>query len=239
MYSIVQACRQWKHYIFGKEMVIHTDHWPLQFIQTQGKLQNDRHQKWSTYLQQFHLNIKYKKGSTNNVADCLSRPPIMVLTTVLNSCGHETSDWLLLYTSDPEFGHTYNTLLGGKASSQFSPPGCPALSLGTPLCSFKRACQDDLGGALQSSRWAFRGRENRGSTAKVFLLVEPSTRCREVHQVLTLLVPLPNRPSRIKASILHFLPPVDLGNPSLWITCQAFLLLSMAMTVFLWSSTNS
>ena len=26
MYSIVQACRQWKHYILGKETVIHTDH---------------------------------------------------------------------------------------------------------------------------------------------------------------------------------------------------------------------
>jgi hypothetical protein len=60
----------------------------------------------------------------------------------------------------------------------------PCLSLGTPLCSFKQACQYDLGGALQSSRWAFRGRENRGSTAKVFLLAEPLTRCREVHQVL-------------------------------------------------------
>ena len=60
MYSIVQAYRQWRHYILGKETVIHTDHKPLQFMQTQGKLQNDRHQKWSTYLQQFHLNIKYK-----------------------------------------------------------------------------------------------------------------------------------------------------------------------------------
>ena len=29
MYSIVQACRQWKHYILGKEIVIHTDHKPL------------------------------------------------------------------------------------------------------------------------------------------------------------------------------------------------------------------
>eukprot|EP00253_Pinus_taeda_P003532 PITA_03532 len=26
MYSIMQACRQWKHYILGKETVIHTDH---------------------------------------------------------------------------------------------------------------------------------------------------------------------------------------------------------------------
>ena len=26
MYAIVQACRQWKHYILGKEKIIHTDH---------------------------------------------------------------------------------------------------------------------------------------------------------------------------------------------------------------------
>jgi hypothetical protein len=119
MHSIVQACRQWKHYVLGKETIIHTDHRPLQFIQTQGKLQNDRHQKWSTYLQWFHLNIKYKKGSTNNVADCLGQPPIMALTTVLNSCGHETFNWLLLYKSDPKFGHTYNTLMEGKQVPNF------------------------------------------------------------------------------------------------------------------------
>eukprot|EP00253_Pinus_taeda_P025572 PITA_25572 len=47
MYSIVQVCRQWKHYILGKETVIHINHRPLQFIQTQGKLQNNRHQMWS------------------------------------------------------------------------------------------------------------------------------------------------------------------------------------------------
>ena len=90
MYSIVQACRQWKHYILGKETVIHADHKPLQFIQTQGKLQNDHHQKWSTYLQQFHLNIKYKKGNTNRVTNCLSQPPVATLTIVLDSCFHDT-----------------------------------------------------------------------------------------------------------------------------------------------------
>jgi hypothetical protein len=93
MYSIVQACRQWRHYILGKETIIQTDHKPLQFIQTQGKLQNDLHQKWSTYLQQFHLNIKYKIGSTNCITDCLSKPPVASLTTVLDSYGHETYGW--------------------------------------------------------------------------------------------------------------------------------------------------
>ena len=43
MYSIVQACHQWKHYILGKGPVIHTDHKPLQFMQTQGMLHNYRH----------------------------------------------------------------------------------------------------------------------------------------------------------------------------------------------------
>jgi hypothetical protein len=38
MYSIVQACRQWKHYILGKETIIHIYHKPLQFIQTHAKL---------------------------------------------------------------------------------------------------------------------------------------------------------------------------------------------------------
>jgi hypothetical protein len=38
MYSIVKFCRQWKHYILGKETIIHIDHKPLHFIQTQRKL---------------------------------------------------------------------------------------------------------------------------------------------------------------------------------------------------------
>jgi hypothetical protein len=119
MYSIVQACRQWKHYILGKETIIHTDHKPLQFIQTQGKLQNDCHQKWSTYLQQFHLNIKYKTCISNRVIDCLSRPPVAALTTVLHSCGHEASEWPQLYQQDPDFATTYQLLGTGATVTDF------------------------------------------------------------------------------------------------------------------------
>jgi hypothetical protein len=97
MYSIVQAYHQWKHYILGKETIIHTNHKPLQFIQTQGKLHNDRHQKWSTYLQQFHIKIKCKTWSINHVANCLSRPPLVSLITVIHSYGHESSKWPQLY----------------------------------------------------------------------------------------------------------------------------------------------
>ena len=38
MYPIVQICCQWRHYILGKETIIHIDHKLIQFMQTQGKL---------------------------------------------------------------------------------------------------------------------------------------------------------------------------------------------------------
>jgi hypothetical protein len=110
MYSIMQAFCQWRHYILGNETVIHTDHNPLQFMKTQGKLKNDHHQKWSTYLQQFHLNIKYKIGNTNHVVDFLKILPVATLAIVLDSYGHETSRWPQLYETDPDFATTYQML---------------------------------------------------------------------------------------------------------------------------------
>jgi hypothetical protein len=47
------------------------------------------------------------------------------------------------------------------------------------------------------------------------------------------------RPSRSNASILRCLTLVDLGNPSPWVICRAFLLLSMETIVFFWSSIDS
>lgn len=74
-YSLVQALKQWRHYILGKETILHTDHHPLIFINSQRKIQEKRHLKWASYIQQFHLVIKYKKGTSNKMADLLSRPP--------------------------------------------------------------------------------------------------------------------------------------------------------------------
>jgi hypothetical protein len=117
MYSIMHVCRQRKNWIL--ETFIHTDQRPLQFMQTQGNLKNDCHKKWSTYLQKFHFNIKYKNDNTNHVADCVSRPPIVLLTTVLNSSGHETSGWPQLYNNESYFATTYQTLSAGKIVPDF------------------------------------------------------------------------------------------------------------------------
>ena len=65
-------------------------------------------------MQKFHLNIKYKIGSTNRVVDCLDRLLVMTLTMVLDSYGHETSGWPQLYEIDPDFATTYK-MLGANA----------------------------------------------------------------------------------------------------------------------------
>ena len=79
-------------------------------MQTQGKLQNDHHQKYSTKLQQFHINIKYKMHTTNRVDDYLSWPPVVSLVTVFHSSSHEASEWPQLYKSDHDFATTYQML---------------------------------------------------------------------------------------------------------------------------------
>jgi hypothetical protein len=58
LYALVQSVKKWKHYLLGKETIIHTDHQPLQYLQAQTKLQKYIHYIWMGFLQQFHLVIK-------------------------------------------------------------------------------------------------------------------------------------------------------------------------------------
>ena len=85
LYALVQSVKKWKHYLMGKETVIHTDQQPLQYPQSQTKLQQSRHLIWMGFLQKFHLVIKYKNGIQNKVADMLSRPPTNALIILQNS----------------------------------------------------------------------------------------------------------------------------------------------------------
>ena len=55
---------------------MHTNHQPLQYLQSQTKLQQSRHFRWMDFLQQFHLIINYKQEIQNKVADMLSIPLI-------------------------------------------------------------------------------------------------------------------------------------------------------------------
>jgi len=52
--------------------VLHSDHEALKYLNNQHKL-NPRQAKWVEFLQSFSFVAKHKKGSTNMVADALSR----------------------------------------------------------------------------------------------------------------------------------------------------------------------
>ncbi len=54
---------------------VYTDHNPLIFLQQMCN-KNQRLMRWSLICQSFNLQIKYKKGVDNMIADSLSRCPV-------------------------------------------------------------------------------------------------------------------------------------------------------------------
>ena len=64
------------------------------------------------FLKQFHLVIKYKKGTKNKVDDMLSRPSLNVVVVVQNSSlKHES--YLEKYAMDANFKDVYEALTQG------------------------------------------------------------------------------------------------------------------------------
>jgi hypothetical protein len=105
LYALVQSVNKWKHYLLGKETIIHTNHQPLQYLQAQTKMQQYQHYRWMGFLQQFYLVIKYKKGTSNKLVDMLSRPPIAA------SLSHDS--YVEQYVVDEYFKEVFEKLTHG------------------------------------------------------------------------------------------------------------------------------
>ena len=97
----------------GKEIVIHTDHQPLQYLHSQTKLQQSRRYRWMGFLQQFHLVIRYKKGIHNKVAYMLSRP-IINASAILKHKSVMHESYIQQYAQDIDFKDVYAALGNGK-----------------------------------------------------------------------------------------------------------------------------
>lgn len=74
MLAIVHALKTWRHLVHGVPVVVYTDHQALSSFRSQRSL-NNRQARWMLELTEFgdNLEIKYKPGSDNVVADALSR----------------------------------------------------------------------------------------------------------------------------------------------------------------------
>ena len=49
LYALVRALETWQHYLWPRELVIHTDHQSLKHLKVQGKI-NRRHAKWIEFI---------------------------------------------------------------------------------------------------------------------------------------------------------------------------------------------
>jgi hypothetical protein len=72
LYALVRSLETWRHYLWTKEFVIHSDHESLKYLRSQNNL-NHRHAKWVELIESFPYVIKHKKGKDNVIADALSR----------------------------------------------------------------------------------------------------------------------------------------------------------------------
>jgi hypothetical protein len=72
LYALVRTLHTWRHYIWHREFIIHSDHEALKHIRTQTNL-NRRHAKWVEFIESFPYIIKHKNGKDNIIVDALSR----------------------------------------------------------------------------------------------------------------------------------------------------------------------
>ena len=74
--AIVFACRKFDQYIYGKKTVVETDHKPLEVIAKKSLLSAPRRlQRMLLQLQRYDLEVIYRPGEQQLIADTLSRLP--------------------------------------------------------------------------------------------------------------------------------------------------------------------
>lgn len=75
--AIVDSCKHFRPYLWGRQFTIECDHRPLQWLFAL-KDPSSRLYRWRVKLEEFDFDIKYIKGKTNFVADGLSRVEVNI-----------------------------------------------------------------------------------------------------------------------------------------------------------------
>ena len=81
MVDIVFALKIWRHYLYGEQFEVFSNHKSQKYIFTQRDL-NMRQRKWMEYLEDYDFNLHYHLGKANMVADALKRKSRGVLASV-------------------------------------------------------------------------------------------------------------------------------------------------------------
>lgn len=103
-YAIVHTLKKWHHYLVPKDFILLIDNHALQFISTQLKL-NQRHAKWVEFFQKFTFVIKHTSGSSNKVANSLTRINLILQVFQFHVLGYD--ELKEMYKYDIDFKESY------------------------------------------------------------------------------------------------------------------------------------
>ena len=88
---VVFALKIWRHYLYGKEFEVYSDHKSLKYIFTQRDL-NIRLRRWIEFLEEYDFTLHYHPSKANVVADALCRKSRGALASIASR------EWQMLET---------------------------------------------------------------------------------------------------------------------------------------------
>jgi len=71
-YAAMWALQKYCHWLFGAQIVIHSDHNPITYL-TEASPKSPKLMRWALAIQEYNVRFCYKPGKHNTAADCLSR----------------------------------------------------------------------------------------------------------------------------------------------------------------------
>ena len=107
--AVVFALKILRHYLYGEQFKVYSDHKSLKYIFTQWDL-NMRQHGWMEFLEDYDFTLHYHPGKENVVANALSRKSRGVLASIASW------EWRMLETVG-QFGLQYHEQAQGTLGS--------------------------------------------------------------------------------------------------------------------------
>ena len=112
--AVVFALKIWRHYLYGEEFKVYSDHKSLKYIFMQRDL-NMRQHRWMEFLEDYDFTLHYHPGKENVVADALNRKSQGALSSLASR------EWRMLETVG-QFGLQYSMRTQGTLGSLVATP---------------------------------------------------------------------------------------------------------------------
>ena len=112
--AVVFALKIWRHYLYGEQFKVHSDHKSLKYIFMQRDV-NMRQHRWMEFLEDYDFTLHYHPSKANVVADALSWKSRGALASIASR------EWWMLETVG-QFGLQYSEQAQGMLGSLVATP---------------------------------------------------------------------------------------------------------------------